>query len=681
MRARSSSKAVGRAASSTAGGGKPRRPDRIAAGARGVPPTRFAPQLARLVAAPPSGDKWIHELKYDGFRIGCRIVDGAVQLLTRNGKDWSARFAAVADAAARLPVRNALLDGEVTVELPNGRTSFQALQNAGAPRQHGELRYFIFDLLYLDGEDLRSAPLLQRKARLQRLLRSAAPTLCFADHLSGDAAEMLKTACRLGAEGIVSKRADLAYEAGRGPGWLKSKCTARQELVIVGFTEPRGSRSGLGALLLATYDDDGALHFAGKVGTGFTQRSAVQLRARLDALQRADAPLPTRALGRLARDAHWVEPRLVAEIAFTEWTEDGKIRHPSFQGLREDKDPRQVRRETPATDVPAAPATHAPAVPAARPVRGTRSAPRATDRRRGQTAEIGGVTISHADRPLWPQLGISKAGLARYYDAVAPWMLPHLADRPLTLVRCPSGIGGTCFYMKHSPSAVPAGVRRLAIREKHKTGQYLIVDTPTALLQLVQLNVIEFHTWNAVAASLETPDRLVIDLDPGPAVPWPLIVEAAQLVRQALSALKLPAFLKTTGGRGLHVVVPLQPAAGWDECLAFARRFADAIAATDPRRYTTNFAKHGREKQILVDYLRNNRTSTSVAAYSVRARPTASVSVPLAWPELRATLDPARFTMDATLQRLRAQRTDPWSGYAAAAAALAPASEALTALR
>jgi bifunctional non-homologous end joining protein LigD len=502
--------------------------------------------------------------------------------------------------------------------------------------------------------------------RLARLLRRAPVPLRYADHIGSDGGRALAAACRVGAEGIVSKRADQPYRGGRGPTWLKSKCSGRQELVIVGFTDPRGARSGLGALLVATYDGDGALRYAGKVGTGFTQQSATALRRRLDRLERPTSALAAPPRGAVGQQAHWVEPRLVAEVAFTEWTADGKVRHPSFQGLREDKDPRSVRREqvlAPALEA----ATAAPTAAA----RTTRSA---------MADGVAGVRLSHPDRVLWPDLGITKAELARYYEAVAEWMLPHLEGRPLTLLRCPDGIAGTCFFMKHSRGWAPAGLRRVDIREKHKTGEYLIADSAAALVALVQLNVIELHTWNATVADLERPDRIVIDLDPGPDVGWTAVIAAARIVHQALTALALPSFLKTTGGRGLHVVVPLQPHADWTACLDFARRFAETIAASDRRRFTTTFAKRGREKQILIDYLRNNRTNTSVAAYAARARPGAPVSMPLAWSELRAGSDPLRYTVRSALQRLRRLGADPWRAYATSGARLEKAAKGLASL-
>jgi bifunctional non-homologous end joining protein LigD len=637
-----------------------------------APPAQFAPQLARLVTDPPSGPTWLHELKYDGYRIGCRINAGAARLLSRNGNDWTERFAPVAAAARRLRVDNALLDGEVAMVLPDGRTSFQALQNAGDGR--GTLTYFVFDLLWLNGADYRPRPLHERKAALAALLRRAPAPIRYADHVTGDGARALAAACRLGAEGIVSKRADQPYRSGRGPGWLKTKCTARQELVIVGFTDPRGARAGLGALLVGTYDDAGALRFAGKVGTGFTQRSALELRRRLEPLARATSPLADPPRGALARLAHWVEPRLVAEVAFTEWTDDGKIRHPSFQGLREDKDPRSVRREMPAAAAPV-PAAPPPTAGSSRRRRASATA------RQGGVVEVAGVTLTHPDRVLWRDVGITKAELAHYYADLAPWILPHLAGRPLTLVRCPQGVEAGCFFMKHWRGRTPAGLRRVDIREKHKVGEYLIADSPAALVALVQLNVIELHTWNSTIADLERPDRIVIDLDPGPDLGWGDVVAAARVVRDALTALALPSFIKTTGGRGLHVVIPLQPHADWSACLDFARRFSETVAAADPRRFTTNFATRGREKQILLDFMRNHRTNTSVAAYAARARPGAPVSMPIDWSELRPAVPPQRFTVRTALQRLRRQRRDPWQGYAAAATRIDAAARGLAALR
>lgn len=600
-----------------------------------VPPYR--PQLATLVRAAPEGAGWLHETKYDGYRIGCAVQGGAATLWSRSGKDWSAAFPEVVGAAVDLPVRAALLDGEVAAVLPDGRTSFQALQNAAGGGRR-DLRYFVFDLLFLDGEDVCALPLRERKARLEALLaRAPSPILRYAEHLDGGGAAVLREACRLGLEGIVSKRADDRHREGRSPGWVKAKCVARQELVIGGFTDPEGAREGLGALLVG-HREGGRLRFAGKVGTGFTRASARALRARLEPLARATPPFDPPPAGWLRTHAHWVEPALVAEVAFTEWTADGKIRHPSFQGLREDKAAGEVVREA------------------------ARATPDAA-----QPPTVAGVAISHPDRPMFPELGLTKLDLARYYEAVAAAMVPHLAGRPLTLLHCPQGLAGACRFMKHGRQWAPAAVRRVRIPERTKVGEYLVVDDVTALVSLAQMDVLELHTWNGTVDHLEEPDRIVLDLDPGPAVPFAEVIAAARLVRGALEALGLGAFVKTTGGAGLHVVAPLVPARRWEDCLSFARGLAATLVRHAPDRFTTAFSRRGRERTILLDYLRNNRTNTSVAAFSVRARPGAPVSTPIAWDELTADLRPDRFTVSAMPRRLASLRRDPWAGYARAA--------------
>ena len=617
--------AVGMARGRSAAGSGEARTARLA--------DRFEPQLATLVRTPPEGDEWLHELKYDGYRIGCRLDGRNVSLVSRNGKDWTDRFPDVCAAAAELPVRRALLDGEVAVLLPDGRTSFQALQNVFSGGERANLVYFVFDLLHVDGEDVARLPLEQRKTRLAALLRSAAQKrLRYSEHVVGRGAEFLAHACRMGLEGIVSKRRDRPYTPGRGAAWLKTKCIKRQEFVVGGFTDPEGSRLGIGALLVGVRAADGTLAFAGKVGTGFTNRGAQELRRTLDGIEQAECPFTPTPPGSLGRHAHWVKPTLVAEVAFTEWTSDGKIRHPSFQGLREDKPVSDVRREKP--------------VP---PPRGT--------------ATVAGARLTHPDRVLWPELGFTKLDLARFYETIADRILPHVQRRPLTLVRCPGGVGTPCFYMKHSPAWAADGLQRVRIREKKKIGEYLIVDSLTALIGLVQMDVLEIHTWNSTIEHVEEPDRLVLDLDPGPEVRWAQVIEAARLVRSAFEALKLQSFVKTTGSAGLHVVVPLVPEAGWSECLSLARGIAEAIERQSPRLYTTAFPKAGRERKILIDYLRNNRTNTSVAAFSTRATPRAPVSVPLAWEELSTRLRSDHFTVRNLGKRLSGSKDDPWRAY------------------
>lgn len=618
---------------------------------------RFVPQLAMLVRSPPDGDQWLHELKYDGYRIVSRLEDGRVRLLSRSGKDWTERFPSVAAAVAALPADAALLDGEVAVVLPDGRTSFQALQHAlsGEAAGTGALAYFVFDLLHLDGQDVSRLPLEQRKVRLRTLLARAPGLLRYSDHVVGHGPAVLAEACRRGAEGIVSKRLDQPYRPGRGPAWLKAKCIKRQEFVIGGFTDPEGSRAGIGALLLGVQHEQGGLAFSGKVGTGFTQASARTLRQRLEQLEQQACPFRERPKGPLGRTAHWVRPDLVAEVAFTEWTADGKIRHPSFQGLREDKAAAEIVRER---EVPVPEGEPVLDPPDPLPVQRTGRRPT-----RAAEAMVAGVRITHPERVLYPEPGITKHELATRYEALAQWILPHLRGRPLTLVRCPTGIDRGCFFMKHAHVWAPPGLRRIRIPEKNKVGEYLIADSPAALVGLVQMDVLEIHTWNSTAEHLEQPDRIVLDLDPGPAVAWASVIAAARVVRAALESLGLHSFVKNTGGHGLHVVVPLEPSATWHDCLALARGIAEAVTRLDPSSYTTAFKKAGRERKILIDYLRNNRTNTSVAAFSTRARPRAPVSVPLAWDELSPRVPSDHYTIRTVGRRLARLGSDPWADY------------------
>jgi bifunctional non-homologous end joining protein LigD len=616
-----------------------------------MPHPDYAPQLATLVKEPPSGDGWLHEIKFDGYRIGCRVRGGRVTLISRNGKDWTAAFPDVVAAAAELSATDALIDGEVAIVLPDGRTSFQMLQNAfSGGTTRGTLVYFVFDLLRLDGERLTALPLVERKSRLRALIGGRKTgRIRYADHVEGNGRAFLDQACRLGLEGIISKRASEPYRPGRHGDWVKTKCVQQQEFVIGGFTDPEGSRAGIGALLIGYYENS-RLVFSGKVGTGFTQKSALDMRRKLKPIGQKTCPFDPPPEGWLGRNAHWVKPRLVGEVVFTEWTSDGKIRHPSFQGLRADKKPAEVRREAAASFPPKGEATAS----------GKKRAAKSEEK---EPASVAGLTITHPDRVLYPEPRITKLDVARYYETIATWVVPHVAGRPLTLVRCPAGLAAECFFMKHSKVWAPAPLRRVRIQEKKKVGEYLVADDLPGIVGLVQMGVLEIHTWNSTSDDVERPNRIVIDLDPGERVTWPKVVSAARVVRRALEALELECFVKTTGGRGLHVVAPLAPHADWSACLDFARALSEAIEASDPALYTTQFAKAGRENRILLDYLRNNRTNTSIAAYSTRARAGAPVSVPLAWDELTTALKPSSYTMTAVTRRLERLSRDPWAAY------------------
>ena len=624
----------------------------------------YVPQLATLVDAPPSGDEWLHEIKYDGYRIGARVRNGRVSLYTRNGNDWTAAFPEVAAAVGTLALDDALIDGEVAVVLPDGRTSFQALQNTAGGGTRGTLVYFVFDLLRLNGEHLESRSLQDRKVLLKKLVgRRSAGRIRFSEHIAGNGQAFFSEACRAGLEGIVSKRRDQPYRAGRHGGWVKTKCVQRQEFVIGGFTDPEGMRAGIGALLIGYYEGD-RLVFCGKVGTGFTQKLALALRARLQRIEQKTCPFSVPPTGTLGRNAHWVKPELVGEVVFTEWTSDGKIRHPSFQGLRSDKDPKEIRREQPRhvqSDAQSAVARASTARAAGPRLKTERTSYKGSSHRGRVTVED--VEISHPDRVLYPRLNLTKIDIARYYEAIKDWIVPHVAGRPLTLVRCPEGISGECFFMKHSKVWAPKALRRVRIKEKTKLGEYLIADDISGVVSLAQMGVLEIHTWNSIFEDVERPNRIVFDLDPGDEVDWPAVVRGARMVRDALNALQLTSFVKTTGGRGLHVIVPLTPHADWTQCLDFSRALSERFEQAQPELYTTAFAKAGRSRKILIDYLRNNRTNTSIAAYSTRAREGAPVSMPITWEELRVSLDARSFTVLTTPGRLAKLKADPWAAY------------------
>jgi bifunctional non-homologous end joining protein LigD len=617
------------------------------------------PQLATLVASAPDGDEWLNEVKYDGYRL-LAIKDGArVCLRTRGRKDWTDRFPTVARAIAGLGVGRAIVDGEVVVLGADGTSSFQALQNSLDRRASAEHVYFAFDLPYCDGFDLTASPLIERKNLLARLL-AVSPTrgvVRYSEHVAGRGADFFRAACELGLEGIIAKRADARYEQRRSRTWLKIKCVRRQEFVIGAWSDPQGTRSHFGALLLGVYEDDG-LHYCGKVGTGFDQRSLAALSARLAKLAADEPPFVDPPKGREARAAHWVRPELVCEVSFAEWTSDGSVRHPSFQGLREDKDARSVRREMPKKNAEAAAGPGKRKPPAAPTRAGASSA-----RKKGE-AVVAGVRLSNPGRILWPEDAITKEELAAYYVAVAGRMIPEIAGRPLTLMRCPRGYREACFYQRHVHESAPPSVRGVPVEEKGERRTYLAVDDLTGLLSLVQLDVLEFHVWGSRADRLEYPDRIVIDLDPDPSVPWPKVVATAHAVREQLEALDLQAFARTTGGKGLHVVVPIERRTPWEEVKGFARDLSAAVARREPALYVLTATKAKRKGKIYLDYLRNARTASAIASYSTRARAGAPVATPIRWEELEPALDPAKFTLRTVPERLKKLRADPWRGFA-----------------
>jgi bifunctional non-homologous end joining protein LigD len=507
--------------------------------------------------------------------------------------------------------------------------------------------YFLFDVPFYGGYDLTMVPLAARKQLLAGLLAAMAPahrTLRFSDHFPGNGDIVFEQACRLQLEGIVSKRADSLYLQKRTRTWLKIKCLERQEFVIGGYTEPGGSRQGFGALLVGYYEGQGRFVFAGRVGTGFNEKMLRELSRRLQERERPEPPFANPPTGREARGVHWVAPELVVEVDFTGWTEDSVLRHPAFKGLREDKSPREVVREQPQ---PLASLEPGPAGPRTRAASGSR---------------IAGVKLTNPERVYYPGVGVTKEELARFYEEIGDWVLPWVAGRPLTLVRCPEGQEGECFYQKHLNETMPPALKGVEVRERTGTETYVYLEDLPGLVTLVQLGVLEFHPWGARVDDVERPDLMIFDLDPGEDVAWEAVVTGARLLRERLVDLGLESFLKTTGGKGLHVVVPLVRRAGWDEVKDFARAVAEEVVQSAPRHYLATMSKTKRRGKIYIDYLRNARGATSVAAYSTRARPGAPVSTPISWEELSEHLSSDAYTIHNLPRRLAHLKEDPWAG-------------------
>lgn len=585
-------------------------------GKGGAAPPPFEPvQLATLVDEAPEGPDWLHETKYDGYRALVACGGGKAVLYTRSGHDWSDKFPDIAAAAGRLAVGAALIDGEIVALDAAGNPDFSALQEAISAGGRG-LNLFAFDLLHLDGEDLRALPNLERKEQLQVLLAGVQPPLHYAEHVLGSGGEMLKMLCGAGLEGIVSKRADAPYRGKRTQAWLKSKCIARQEFVILGWTESTARGRAFAALLLGRYDGP-ELRYAGKVGTGFNERTMTDLAAAMAPL--AAAGPATTVPGPARRAAHWLRPELVAEVAFAEFTGEGILRHARFVGLRGDKPASEVRLEQ-AMPTPAEPE----------------------------------VRITHPERVVFPDDGVTKGELADYYREMAPLLLATMAGRPLSLVRCPDGIGGKCFFQKHGAGNLGKEIGSVRIREKDGDEEdYLCVSDAHGLLECVQMGAIEFHAWGSHARHLEQPDRLVFDLDPDEGLDFGDVRTAAQDLKRHLADMGLASFAMLSGGKGVHVIVPIRPGPDWEETSDFTRRFSVALATAEPDRFVATMSKAKRKGKIFIDWLRNQRGSTAIMPYSVRARPGAPVAVPVSWLELQDFDRAAQFTI---LDRKELQR-------------------------
>jgi bifunctional non-homologous end joining protein LigD len=613
-------------------------------------PDSFIPQLATLVSRLPEGDKWVSEIKLDGYRLIAWIKNGTVTLTTRRGQDWTGKFPSLARELSRLPVGNAILDGEVVVLNADGTADFQKLQNILKHREEAGLVYSVFDLPYYEGHDLGTVPLAERKNMLKELMttyRERIPSVRYSEHLRGSGEQVLRTACRYAAEGIIAKRADSPYLQKRTKYWVKKKCINRQEFVIGGFTKPKGSRSLFGSLVLGYYDDTGRLTYCGNVGTGFNEETIRTVYGRLDRIRSNESPFASAVDDARNRDVQWVAPLLVAEIEFSEWTEGSHLRHPSFVALREDKTPGEIRRE--------------------------KESPPPEESKRQEKEDTSTppvlkipIKLSNPEKLLYPQAGITKKELAEYYIRVSEGMLPELVNRPLVLVRCPEGLQTgmreNCFFQKHLRDDIPAWIRSVPIEEKGEEGLYPVVDDLNGLLSLVQLGVLEIHMLGCRAAEVNHPDRMIFDLDPAPEVTKGMLIEAAFYIRDWLIQNNMRPFLKLTGGKGIHIVIPVNPVLTWEEIKKLSNGIAIELAQRKPKWFVTTVSKKKRTGKILIDYLRNSLGASSIIPYSTRAQVNAPVAIPVSEMDLTERLLANPVTVKNAAERLKELQHEPWKG-------------------
>jgi bifunctional non-homologous end joining protein LigD len=634
-------------------------------------PARLTPQLATLAAGVPRGaaDDWVFEIKFDGYRIIVRIDDGKATLLTRGGHDWSAKMPALVSQFEALGVRSAWLDGEIVVLGANGSPDFNALQNAfDRGRRTDEIVMFLFDVPYFEGFDLRGVRLDQRRSLLQGLLEARpSERLRFSAAFDADPTSLLRSACQMNLEGVIAKRADAPYVSRRSETWLKLKCKLRQEFVVCGYTLRTDNAAQVGSLLLGVHAADGTLVSSGSVGTGWNDEEARKLKRKLVPLHRAapafaaGAAKPGRWSKRSAGSEHWVEPVLIAEVSFAEWTPEGQVRHASYIALRSDKKARAIVREEPTQVGAGAPATHGAASGTGGKAASTGAKATTTGTKAALTSS--GIKVSHGERVIDAASGLTKLDLVRYYESVAAFILPHLKGRPCSLVRGPTGVAGQLFFQKHGEKIGIPGITELdeALWPGHAS--LLEVGSAHALAGAAQLNVIEFHTWNSMARNIGKPDRMVFDLDPGEGTTWEHVQEAATLVRALLRELGLEAWLKTSGGKGLHVVVPLAPRLDYDTVKRFSQAVVQHLARVIPSKFVARSGPSNRIGKLFVDYLRNGHGATTAAAFSARARPGLGVSMPLPWDELAALKGGAHWSVATAREHLSFQTTDPWAAY------------------
>ncbi len=658
-------------------------------------PPKFSPQLALLVDRPPEGEDWLHEVKFDGYRILAFVEAGKVKLLTRNGNDWTDRFAPIAKAIQKLRVDSAILDGEAVVLDSEGRSDFQALQAMLKEKDHAEPYMYVFDLPFLNGVDLTSEPLIERKKKLEKLLkgRDLTPYVIYTRHVRGRGGEVLHHACEMSLEGIVSKRIDARYVGRREATWVKSKCQQRQEFVVIGFTEPQGSRSGFGSLLLGYHDAGKNLVYAGRVGTGFNDKLLHDLRAQLGRLQQKTSPTALPPPARERRNARWVKPTLVAEVRFTGWTRDRMLRHPAFIALRTDKPASEIVREMPVAP-PASTMTDPPSE-TIQPGEGKKMPARKTSAKKkvnspsgmgvppmrlpprhgrdasatkqhsastDSTDQVAGVRLTHPDKVLYPGHDVTKRDIAEYYQAVQKWMLPHAVHRPLALVRCPAGQSTKCFFQRNWTNTLPAAVGKINVGTSRQKELHVAIEDLSGLISLVQMSVLEVHVWNCGGDDIEHPDQLVFDLDPGPGLTWKHLIQATLTVRDTLNDLGLSTFLKTSGGKGFHITVPIEPTVGWDAAKRFCQTIAESLS-NNSDLFVSNMRKDLRGGKVYIDYQRNGRGATAVAPYSTRAREGAPVSMPISWDQITTLASASDFTVKSAASYLKKRKADPWAKF------------------
>jgi bifunctional non-homologous end joining protein LigD len=630
-------------------------------------PDFLAPELATLVSEPPSGD-WLYEVKFDGYRILARIEGGEVRLFTRNNNDWTEKLPLQTQAIAELELGESWLDGEVVVLDQKGLPDFQALQNAFDIGRSNQIIYYVFDAPFLNGEDLRQLPVEERRARLEKVIPTNKKSLLrFSGGFTAHHETVLASACAMSLEGVIGKRVGSPYVSRRSGDWIKLKCRLRQEFVIVGYTSPQGSRSGFGALLLAVHEKQGKpeLRYAGRVGTGFNETRLQELYSKMTKLAREDSPLSHKLVSAQARDAHWIEPKLVCEVEFAQWTSEGILRQAAFIALRTDKPARDIIREQ-AKSPEQLPPPEKTKSNTAEKATAKKTIAKKTIAKKSASGKpvINSVAISHPERVIDPQSGATKEDLALFYSSIAEWILPHLDDRPVSLVRAPDGITGEQFFQKHAERLAIPNIKHLDKSLDPGHPSLMEIDSPEALVGATQMSTVEFHTWGAHAKKIEFPDRITLDLDPDPALPWRSMVEATRLTLAVLDELGLDAWLKTTGGKGIHIVVPLAPVSEWEYVKEFSKQIAQFMARQIPERFVARMGPKNRVGKIFIDYLRNQRGASAVSAFSVRARPGLPVSVPITRDELLELQGSNQWTIANLHERLASLKEDPWKDYA-----------------